>query len=631
MKKKFGLWLNLLTICLCVCALAIGVYAAKQASLTATGTIGFKAHDCEVEVSMTKMGYSLGDGTIYQTTAVAVDMDSATDGTQTTGKVAGNGGTGTISTVDLEELNFTDLAAETIPNIVLTMTITNKSVYQIAATVTVIEADNVTYVREYNKGTTAAETKTAHSGAVILNASTVTPTDDESVTFTITLRVVNPEQDIESLANNLQITANLFKYDASALQATVNDDTQKIKYTLNTAKDSYIVGKNGTPTGEITIEPFINGLPVTTINSSSSGFASTSTITAINMPNTITSISPYAFYTTSGITSISLPDSVTTIGTNAFENSTSLANISFSNNLTNISFNNLFANCPLDYNIKDDLKYLGNANNQYLILFGASDLTKSTYNISPITKFIAPSAFSGCSNLSEITIPGSVNKIETSVFSGCTALKSVTICEGVKSIGYSAFSGCTALTNLSIPSSVISVGSSAFDNINSELFYTDSGINYLRYANNNDLILYSVTNKYSSTYTINANTKIIASSAFHSCSNLSAIILPDNLVTIDSQAFYGCSSLSSITLINSLTSIGSSAFYNCSKLATVYIDGSIAFATAVSNYSSNYIFKNTTDVYIQKDVDVSGYKFTKVDDTVYTVNDIEYLKYTETY
>ncbi|MBE7074672.1 MAG: hypothetical protein E7376_01670 [Clostridiales bacterium] len=57
MKKNYKWLINIVAICLCICAMAIGIYAAKQASLTATGTIGFTAHGCKVKVSGTIDAY----------------------------------------------------------------------------------------------------------------------------------------------------------------------------------------------------------------------------------------------------------------------------------------------------------------------------------------------------------------------------------------------------------------------------------------------------------------------------------------------------------------------------------------------------------------------------------------------
>ena len=49
-KRKFNLLLEIATICLCVAAIAFGVYSAKNASLNVTGTIGFNAHNVEYDV-----------------------------------------------------------------------------------------------------------------------------------------------------------------------------------------------------------------------------------------------------------------------------------------------------------------------------------------------------------------------------------------------------------------------------------------------------------------------------------------------------------------------------------------------------------------------------------------------------
>ena len=49
-KRKFSMLLNIAVLCLCVAAIAFGVYSAKNASLNVTGTIGFQAHNCQVKV-----------------------------------------------------------------------------------------------------------------------------------------------------------------------------------------------------------------------------------------------------------------------------------------------------------------------------------------------------------------------------------------------------------------------------------------------------------------------------------------------------------------------------------------------------------------------------------------------------
>ena len=75
---------------------------------------------------------------------------------------------------------------------------------------------------------------------------------------------------------------------------------------------------------------------------------------------------------------------------------------------------------------------------------------------------IVRSAFSGCSGLTNVTIPDSVTSIGGSAFSGCTGLTGVIIPDSVTSIGDRAFSGCSDLTSITIPDSVMSIGDYAF-------------------------------------------------------------------------------------------------------------------------------------------------------------------------
>ena len=102
-------------------------------------------------------------------------------------------------------------------------------------------------------------------------------------------------------------------------------------------------------------------------------------------------------------------------------------------------------------------------------------------------------AFSGCKNLTSVTIPNSVTTME-GAFTNCTALTSITIPNSVENID-GAFSKCTQLTTVTLPKSITSIGDHTF----------------------------------------------------FGCSSLKSITIPESVKTIGNEAFLGCSSLKSIT------------------------------------------------------------------------------------
>ena len=67
----------------------------------------------------------------------------------------------------------------------------------------------------------------------------------------------------------------------------------------------------------------------------------------------------------------------------------------------------------------------------------------------------------------------------------------------------------------------------------------------------------------------------IGDSAFHYCTRLTSVTIPNSVTTIGNSAFAYCSGLTSITIGNSVTSIGGAAFRNCSGLTSVTIGNSV--------------------------------------------------------
>lgn len=72
------------------------------------------------------------------------------------------------------------------------------------------------------------------------------------------------------------------------------------------------------------------------------------------------------------------------------------------------------------------------------------------------------------------------------------------------------------------------------------------------------------------TVDLSNNLKVrIGDEMFYTCSKLSKIVLPNNILEIGESAFYGCSSLKNIDIPDKVTEIGYSAFEPCSSLRSV--------------------------------------------------------------
>ena len=183
-------------------------------------------------------------------------------------------------------------------------------------------------------------------------------------------------------------------------------------------------------------------------------------------------------------------------------------------------------------------------------------------------------AFEGCNGLKSVTIPGSVTEIGSYTFSNCTSLTSVTISNGVTEIGYSAFEGCTSLKSVTIPSSVTMIGgyypfNRTFNGCTSlkSITVDKNNKNYTSVDgvlfNKNKTEILSYPNAKGSSYVIPSSVTKIGGYAFHGCTGLTSITIPKGVKEIRDGTFDGCTGLKSVTIPSTVTEIGRYAFgYN---------------------------------------------------------------------
>ncbi len=202
---------------------------------------------------------------------------------------------------------------------------------------------------------------------------------------------------------------------------------------------------------------------------------------------------------------------------------------------------------------------------------------------------IGEDAFSGCSMLASMTLPGTLASIGARAFYGCNSLKSIVIPNSVSSIGSQAFFGCRSLTSFHIPASVSIIYGNPIVNCPkiASITVADDNASYDSRDNCNAVIRTSNNTLIAGCMSsvIPNTVKVIGWGAFEECAGLTSVVIPSSVTTINDRAFYGCSSLNSITISHGVQTIGGKAFYGCSKVSSLTIPASV---TSISDYAFQY-------------------------------------------
>ncbi|MBQ7598577.1 MAG: leucine-rich repeat protein [Clostridia bacterium] len=309
-------------------------------------------------------------------------------------------------------------------------------------------------------------------------------------------------------------------------------------------------------------------------------------LTKVNLPQGVKSINNYSFAYCTNLTELSLPKTVNKIESNAFDHCGKLRTITVdSENPRFLSRNN----CLINTETKELIAACYNSvipDDGSVIKIGLGAFS----GCEELTSIIFPESikqicgFNDCIGLTEVTIPGNVNRLLWA-FQGCTGLTKLNIlpgeplsiddsfndCTALETLSFPdretsirGFSGCTNLTEVIIPSSVTSI-MKAFHNCTNlaNVNLSEGLVKLSGFSNCTKLTSISIpkTEKEIGYYSVNDKT------AFDGCSGLTSVEFPDEVKQI--YGFSNCQGITSITIPKDATDFY--AFKDCYNLKTVTI------------------------------------------------------------
>ena len=218
-------------------------------------------------------------------------------------------------------------------------------------------------------------------------------------------------------------------------------------------------------------------------------------------------------------------------------------------------------------------------------------------------KEIGSGAFAGCKYLQSVTIPDSVTTIEQAAFSRCPSLTEVTIGVGLSELGNGAFAGDYSLEKVSISSS-------------NPKFTCDDGAIYNK--DGRDTLYQLLAGRKDDSYVIPSTVEKIRPYAFWGNYNLEYVKVGGRVKEISAYAFSNCKNLEEVEIPYSVTRIDLKAFEDCVRLREIEIPLSVGTIHATA-------FDGCTKLNIKAEAGSAAYKFAQT----LELDDIEVSEYEE--
>ena len=377
--------------------------------------------------------------------------------------------------------------------------------------------------------------------------STLTNIDPEAFSDTEKRLILLGELDspVSDLADNLGLTY--------ARIDTVSNDT------------GMTVKRYGTKQIRARIPDFLEGSPVTVIESGSDEAVFPEEIQSITLPISLDKIGDYALQSVM-ITSVDIPEGVRHIGRRAFSQSF-IENIELPDSVISVDEQAFFV-----------CLYLKTAKLSAGMKAISRSLFQSCRSLNSVTfqdgiRTVGYEAFEGCRSLSSLSLPETVRLIEHFAFSECTSLQSIYLPRSLGRMLYTALDGC--------PSSINVVG---YKGTFAEYFCWKYGYKFYDVSNDDEVVSLSSLgglwvsgdmalrnvielpsySKYSQAVPAERLLQAQTLKAKH-------VILPDHLKTIKARSFAGNTLIQRVDCPPSLREIEGIAFSDCTNLETVIL------------------------------------------------------------